>query len=141
MVGLVFAGHGHFASGAVSGIEMIFGPQDNIGVVEFVDGETKTELDAKLLAELKKLAGAEHIVLFCDVLRGSPFQSAAACALADDRIRVIFGANVAMALEAVVRCMTPVEDFDGMVDEIVTVGKEGIGVFDCSTAVEDGDDW
>lgn len=140
MIRLLLAGHGRFATGVLSGIEMIFGPQGDIETVEFVDGETKTELDAKMDTALERLEGAQGVLLLCDVLQGSPFQCAAERALRDERIRVVYGANVPMALEVVARLMGGVDDIDELANAVVEIGREHIGMFDRSSASCD-DDW
>lgn len=140
MIRLLLAGHGRFATGVLSGIEMIFGPQGDIETVEFVDGETKTELDAKMDIALERLEGAQGVLLLCDVLQGSPFQCAAERALRDERIRVVYGANVPMALEVVARLMGGVDDIDELANAVVEIGREHIGTFDRSSASCD-DDW
>lgn len=140
MIRLLLAGHGRFATGVLSGIEMIFGPQGDIETVEFVDGETKTELDAKMDTALERLEGAQGVLLLCDVLQGGPFQCAAERALRDERIRVVYGANVPMALEVVARLMGGVDDIDELANAVVEIGREHIGTFDRSSASCD-DDW
>lgn len=140
MIRLLLAGHGRFATGVLSGIEMIFGPQGDIETVEFVDGETKTELDAKMDTALERLEGAQGVLLLCDVLQGSPFQCAAERALRDERIRVVYGANVPMALEVVARLMGGVDDIDKLANAVVEIGREHIGTFDRASASCD-DDW
>ncbi len=140
MIRLLLAGHGRFATGVLSGIEMIFGPQGDIETVEFVDGETKTELDAKMDTALERLEGAQGVLLLCDVLQGSPFQCAAERALRDERIRVVYGANVPMALEVVARLMGGADDIDELANAVVEIGREHIGTFDRSSASCD-DDW
>lgn len=140
MIRLLLAGHGRFATGVLSGIEMIFGPQGDIETVEFVDGETKTELDAKMDTALERLEGAQGVLLLCDVLQGSPFQCAAERALRDERIRVVYGVNVPMALEVVARLMGGVDDIDELANAVVEIGREHIGTFDRASASCD-DDW
>ena len=140
MIRLLLAGHGRFATGVLSGIEMIFGPQGDIETVEFVDGETKTERDAKMDTALERLEGAQGVLLLCDVLQGSPFQCAAERALRDERIRVVYGANVPMALEVVARLMGGVDDIDELANAVVEIGREHIGTFDRASASCD-DDW
>lgn len=142
MIGLLIAGHGRFSTGVLTGIEMIFGPQEGIGTVEFTDGETKTELDAKMDVGLERLADAKGILLLCDALQGSPFQSAAERALRDGRIRVVYGANVPMALEVVAQLMGGADDIDALAATAVRAGRDYIGVFDpASASTDDDDDW
>ncbi len=138
---ILLAGHGHMATGVLSGLEMIFGQRNDIETVEFLDGETKTELDTKMDEALGRLSDADEILLLCDVLQGSPFQCAASHALRDERITVVFGVNLAMALEAVARAVDPEAHARDVAAAIVEAGRSHIGVFDpASVASEDEDD-
>lgn len=141
MIRMLIAGHGRFASGVISGIEMIFGPQGDIEKVEFVDGETKSELDEKMDVAIGRLEGSDGILLLCDVLQGSPFQCAAERALCDSRICVVYGANVAMAVEAVARLMGGEDDLDSLARAVVEAGREYIGVFEPNSVAPSDDEW
>lgn len=141
MADFIICGHGRFASGVKSGIELIFGPQERIGTVEFLDGETKTELDAKMARELDAHAGADGVLVFCDVLQGSPFQSAVACSLGRGDVRVLFGANVAMVLECVARSLAGEVPLDDLVDIALEAGRVGMGDFRARAEDVKDDDW
>ena len=47
MIGLIVTGHGHFATGLTSSIDLIAGPQDNYVAVDF-DGEGTEKLENDL---------------------------------------------------------------------------------------------
>lgn len=101
MVKIVICGHGHIASGILSALELL-GPQHGISTLEFVQGETKTELDAKVDSLCSSLlVGQDDLVVLCDLKGGSPFQAFALKALGDSRINVVFGVNLPMLIEAV----------------------------------------
>lgn len=146
MVKFVIAGHGRFPSGVLSEIEMIFGPQVGIETVELTDGETKTELEAKFDAVLSHHADAEGILVFCDMLQGSPFQAAVIRAQADPRIRVVFGTNIPMVLECVSRSMTgQVLDVEELARIAVETGLTHVGLFEPGAvdneASDEEEDW
>lgn len=146
MVKFVIAGHGRFPSGVLSEIEMIFGPQVGIETVELADGETKTELEAKFDTALSRYADAEGILVFCDMLQGSPFQAAAIRAQADSRIRVVFGANIPMVLECVSRSMSGRSlDVEELARTAVETGLAHIGLFEPGAfddeASDEEEDW
>lgn len=130
MVDFIIAGHGRFAGGIKSGVEMIFGSVDALDTVEFLPGETKTELDAKMTDAFNRHADAIGIVVFCDLLQGSPFQSAVAHAQKDSRIRVVYGTNPAMVIECLTMAMSGNElDVDVLVNRAVDTGRALVGVF------------
>ncbi|AEB07812.1 PTS system fructose subfamily IIA component [Coriobacterium glomerans PW2] len=129
MIDFLIAGHGSFASGILSSVEMIFGSQDQIETVEFFDDETKSELDNKIDLALSRHANAKGILLFCDVLQGSPFQSAAMKALVDPRIRVVYGTNVAMVLECVSQSRIGDPSVEKLAALAVETGVAHVGIF------------
>ena len=141
MVDFIIAGHGRFASGIKSGIQMIFGPVDALDTVELRPDETKTELDAKMSEAIGRHADATGIIVFCDLLQGSPFQSAAAHAQTDARIRVVYGTNQAMVIECLTLAMAGDRaDVDALAAKAVETGRKLIGVFCASSTNDDGDD-
>ena len=141
MVDIIIAGHGRFASGIKSGVQMIFGSVDALDTVEFLPEETKTDLDAKMAEAIERHADAAGILVFCDLLQGSPFQSAVACAQEDSRIRVVYGTNPAMVIECLTMAMANDNaDPDVLAGKAVETGRKLIGVFCASSADCDGDD-
>lgn len=144
MVVFIIAGHGRFAGGIKSGVEMIFGSVDALDTVEFLPEETKTELDAKMAEAIDRHADATGVIVFCDLLQGSPFQSAVAHAQGDSRIRVVYGTNPAMVIECLTMAMAGSEcDVDELADRAVDTGRALVGVFRMpSESDEDQDeDW
>ncbi|MBY4797018.1 PTS fructose transporter subunit IIA [Collinsella sp. AGMB00827] len=142
MIRLVVIGHGTFASGLVSAIELIFGSRSYIEVVEFQDGETKRELDTKVDLALKCSSEGERIIALCDVLQGSPFQSIAVQALSRKDMRVVFGVNLPMLIECVSMIEAGESDADVLIERMLLTGRDQIGEFEprLSSSYQD-DDW
>ena len=74
MVGILITGHGHFASGIASSVELIMQSLEGVEVVDFPQGDTATELKENMHNALSKFDG--EIVVFADLLSGSPFNTA-----------------------------------------------------------------
>ena len=73
MVGFVLTGHGDFATGVASALEMIAGPQEHFEVVPFHEGE-EGEFPGKLTEALERAsADGDGALAFCDLLGGTPF--------------------------------------------------------------------
>lgn len=142
MTGIMVTGHGHFATGIGSAIELILGEQENFVAVDFPEGDTKTELEANVKAALDSLKEMEHILVFCDLLSGSPFHTVVPLALADGRIRVFYGTNLGMLMETTMNRNLG-SSFEELLADLVNTGREHIGtVSDREVKVEDGaDDW
>lgn len=99
MIGIVLTGHGHFASGIASSLELIAGKQPNLVVVDFPQSDSVEQLEEKLNRAYNELSGCEGILVLSDLAGGSPFKSAVICGVDRSNINVIAGANLPMLLE------------------------------------------
>ena len=76
MVGCILTGHGEFASGLGSAVEMIAGPQDNLTVVTFRESEAGDYADRIAVAITDSVAKYGNTVVYCDLMGGTPFNQA-----------------------------------------------------------------
>lgn len=139
MFGIIVTGHGYFATGIASAMELIIGKQEKFIAVDFPQTDTKTELENNIRQAIKQYKEEEHILILCDLLSGSPFNVSIMEAMNDDRIRVIYGTNLGMLIETVMERMQG-ESFENILSVTIDGGKMGIGLFE-ATAVEDDDDF
>ena len=63
MIGLTVTGHGNFASGITSSIDLIAGKQNDYVAVDF-DGEGTDKLENDLKAALEKLSACDALLYF-----------------------------------------------------------------------------
>lgn len=98
MKGVLICGHGRFAEGILSGLQMIAGNADNVRAVCFTEEDTSETLMEKIESADRSLAGYEGRVVFCDLAGGSPFQMSAMY-FRGRGVPVIGGASTAMILE------------------------------------------
>ncbi|MEY8357189.1 PTS sugar transporter subunit IIA [Lachnospiraceae bacterium 54-53] len=143
MIGIIITGHGTFGTGIASAIELLTGRQDFLLPVDFEAEHSEEQLRSNLKAALEHFRNCRQILVLCDLLGGSPFKNAAILSLEDDRIKVLYGINLAMSVELAMRCMmdqTP--DLDALPDELIKVGKAQIGKykFEPVTIPEDADE-
>ena len=136
MFGIIVTGHGNFATGITSSLELIIGKQEHYVAVDFPQTDTKTELENKIQQAIELYKEEEHILIFCDLLSGSPFNVSIMEAMNDDRIRVIYGTNLGMLIEALMERMQG-ESFETVVADAIECGKAQIGIFDASAVDED----
>lgn len=99
MVGIIVTGHGKFATGMLSSLELIAGVQENLIGVDFLEEDTTESLEKMIEEAINKL-GNEVLVL-SDLAGASPFRAAAGLSqkLTDKNIEVIAGTNLGMLLE------------------------------------------
>lgn len=138
MIGIIVTGHGKIAEGFTSAIEVVLGRQEWFIGINFPSEDTKTELEQKLDKAFTRLEMCDHIIVFADLLSGTPFNAAIMKAMKNERIRVIYGTNFGMLIEAVMNRNTGME-FEEIVKNAVETGKNQIGVFnaDIKNDVED----
>ena len=139
MFGIIVTGHGNFATGITSSLELIIGKQEQYVAVDFPQTDTKTELENNIRQAIELYKEEEHILIFCDLLSGSPFNVSIIEAMNDDRIRVIYGTNLGMLIEALMERMQG-ESFEKIAADAIENGQAQIGIFDVS-AVDEEDDF
>lgn len=138
MFGIIVTGHGNFATGITSSMELIIGKQEKYEAVDFPQTDTKTELEYNIRQAIGKFAEEEHILIFCDLLSGSPFNVSVMEAMRDHRIRVVYGVNVGMLLGALMDRLQQ-KKFEEALEESLNNGKSQIGLFDSAFVEEDDD--
>ncbi|WP_077611375.1 PTS sugar transporter subunit IIA [Clostridium sp. Marseille-P2415] len=119
MIGIIVTGHGNFAAGISSGLELLFGAPECFIPVDFTALCTPAVLKNKLEGAVQNLKECETILIFCDLVGGSPFNISSEIKMESDRnIEVIGGTNFPMVLEALMgRLQETGEDFVGHVIE------------------------
>ena len=138
MIGILVTGHGRFATGVTSALELVLGKQECFEAVDFPDGETKTELEQHMDEALGRLAETEHILAFCDILSGSPFNTLIDRAMRRGGITVYYGTNVGMLLDTTLN-----RNFGSSLKElpadIVDKGSRQVGRFEADSVKQDDD--
>ena len=125
MTGIVIAGHGNFASGVMSAIELVAGIPEQFACVDFEKGQDVAELKEGLLSAIRSMEG-EQVLLLVDILGGSPFNTAAQLLLEDTgkQLKVIAGMNMAAVVQAVF--MREMISFEDLPAQVLAAGKEGM---------------
>lgn len=125
MIGIIVAGHGNFASGITSMLELVAGKPDYYEYIDFLQGESQEALEEDYRGKLDKLKGCGKIVIMTDITGGSPFKSAVTYAVSDDRLSVISGTNVPMLVELIFGRMNS-DDSEALIQSSMEAGKEQI---------------
>lgn len=128
MIGLIVTGHGHFATGLTSSLNLIAGEQQDYVAVDF-DGEGTEKITKDLQNALDKLKSCEGIIVFSDLLGGCPFKTAVTLSQGMNNVKVIAGTNLSMLCE-IALSRTMVNDLDALVSSALSVGKDGVQVFE-----------
>lgn len=127
MVGMIVTGHGKFAEGVTSSINIIAGNPANYLVVNF-DGLDVDGYENDLKKALGELSDMDKIVVLCDIAGGTPFKTAVMLTSEDERVKVVGGANVPLIVE-IALSREYAEDFDAFFEDALSNSKEAIMVF------------
>ena len=141
MVGCVLTGHGVFAEGVGAALEMVGGPQQDFAKVTFLEDEAG-EFPAKIsgaIAEMAEKCG--EVVVFCDLMGGTPFNQSMMITAEQDNVSVVAGTNLPMLID-IVMARTEDSTVEDLVAEAVEVGKEGVChmSLDASAGMDDDED-
>ena len=77
MIGIIVTGHGNFATGISSSVQLIAGLPENYEMVDFNEGDSVDDLESKLEEAISNLKTCSGILIFSDLVGGSPFKSSA----------------------------------------------------------------
>ncbi|GKQ43261.1 PTS N-acetylgalactosamine IIA component [Companilactobacillus sp. RD055328] len=126
MLGIILTGHGNFATGVGSDIELVAGPQEKFKTIDFAKGMTSEELYEAFISAMEELNADEGIVFLTDLAGGTPFNQAAMIKADNDNIGVIAGVNAPLIMEGLFNREMSVDQF---VESSIENGKNGITKF------------
>ena len=120
---IVLVGHGHFATGIYSSLQLIAGDQENVEAIDFVEGMSADELKQKILLAI---SNEEEVLILSDLLGGTPFKVSSTIMVENPTktMNVLSGLNLAMLMEAVFARMA--HGFDEVADKAVAAAQSGV---------------
>ena len=124
MLTLIVTGHGHFASGISSSLDLIMGRPESYETIDCPLGSNIVELEEKFDECLSKHQD-DKIMILCDLFGGSPFNVAMKKAMINKNIEVYYGLNLGMLMEICSRIQFADEDVS--FDDIVEIGQKQVG--------------
>ena len=119
MRGYLLISHGGFAEALKESLKMITGERDDLFAIGLAYDDGPESFTLKLEAKLKEMMAFEEIIVFTDLLGGSPGNAAVAKFINNEKVQVISGMNFPMLLSTVLSEGCSVEN-------ITNFGKEGI---------------
>lgn len=141
MVGCILTGHGSFADGLAGALEMVGGPQTDFVPVTFYESEA-AEFSQKVADAISSMASScDGVLVFCDLMGGTPFNQTMLNAATIPGVEVVTGANLPMLLETL-SCRTESSTLDELVECALTAGKMGVDhrVLDASTDTDEDEE-
>lgn len=140
MIGCIVTGHGEFAPGLSKALSMIAGTQENFQVIAFEEGLALDTYEENIRASLEGLLKeTEGVLIFTDLLGGTPFRTAMMASSSFDKVEVLTGTNLPMLIE--IGLMRTFEsDVKALAKRAVEVGTEGIQHVTLEDAMDEADD-
>lgn len=126
MIGFILTGHGHFADGIKSALDMVAGDQEAFEIVPF-EGSAAATYGDDLRAAITKMRGEceEGVIVFVDLLGGTPFNQSMMIANDVDKLEIVTGSNLPMIIELLF-ARAGATDVTALAEQAVTVGQAAV---------------
>ena len=133
MIGLILTGHGQYAFGLKSGLNLVVGDLDNVRAIDF-EGDRVDAYKVKLKEIISEmLEKYDSLAIATDIAGGTPYNTAVTLTNEDQRVMVFSGLNFQLAYE-----LSNLEsDVKSYADEAIRVAKDGVSYFVMNNDNED----
>lgn len=127
MIGFLLTGHGEFAPGLASALELVAGKQEAFKVVPF-DVEKAAEYPELLHTEIEQLREeTDAVLVFVDLLGGTPFNQAMINTQSISDVNVVTGTNLPMLIETLfTRNSDASATLDSLTECALAAGQNGV---------------
>ena len=139
MIGLLVTGHANFGSGITSSVNLIAGEQEAYKYVDFLPTYSTEDLTGEITKALDELKDCEGVIIFTDLMGGTPFNVAAQLGHDMENIRIVAGTNLPMLVE-IVMSRKFMDDLDGLVESVLETGKEQVTKYEFKQVVQETSD-
>ena len=126
MYGMIVVGHGSWALGMTSAVNLIVGDIAHYIPLEFLAEEPLEALPEKLNDALDTLLReTDGVLIFADLIGGTPYKTAFTIASERTNVAVLGGTNLGMVIEAHF-ARTAVGDLPGLARDLEEKGKSHV---------------
>lgn len=139
MIGLVVTGHANFGTGITSSVNLIAGEQEAYKAVDFLPTYSTEDLTCELTKALDELKDCEGVIIFTDLMGGTPFNVSAQLGHGKDNIRIVAGTNLPMLVE-IVMSRKFMDNLDELVESVLETGKEQVTKYEFKQVVQEASD-
>ena len=136
MIGLLVTGHANFGTGITSSVNLIAGEQEAYKAVDFLPTYSTEDLTREITKALDELKDCEGVIIFTDLMGGTPFNVSAQIAHGKDNIRIVAGTNLPMLVE-IVMSRKFMDNLDELVDSVLETGKEQVTKYEFKQVVQE----
>ena len=101
MTGILIATHGDLAEGLLNAIELLAGKQEKIETIGLYHGDGIDAFAQEVEKTYEKLNGEDGVLVFVDILGGSPSNAVMKLMNEKDNVKAIAGVTLPMVIQAV----------------------------------------
>ncbi len=124
---VLIVGHGYYASGLKSSLELLNGISEDVLALDFKEGDSFEDLSLQVENIVKNIT--TNWIILTDIQGGSPFKAAALSKMKYQNVQVCSGVNLPLLME-IVLTKNFNENIDELVKTAVTNCKESIFVLE-----------
>ncbi len=139
MIGLLVTGHANFGTGITSSVNLIAGEQEAYQAVDFLPEYSTEDLTREITKALDELNDCEGVIIFTDLMGGTPFNVSAQIGHGKENIRIVAGTNLPMLVE-IVMSRKFMDNLDELVDSVLETGKEQVTKYEFKQVVQEASD-
>lgn len=139
MIGFILTGHAQFSNGLASAIDMVAGDQPAFQIVPFDGAQAATYGDDLRGAISAMREETDGVLVFVDLLGGTPFNQAMMISQDIADVEVVTGTNLPMLIELLLTRGAG-STLTELADQAVAVGQAGIVHKNLEAAPAEGDD-
>ena len=136
MIGLLVTGHANFGTGITSSVNLIAGEQEAYKAVDFLPTYSTEDLTREITKALDELKDCEGVIIFTDLMGGTPFNVSAQIGHGKENIRIVAGTNLPMLVE-IVMSRKFMDNLDELVDSVLETGKEQVTKYEFKQVVQE----
>lgn len=95
---IIITGHGKFASGLKTSLDLIVGNYDFVKPIDFTEEKSPESLKSEIKTFVESIE--DKVYIFTDLVGGTPFKVSSELTLEHSNIEVLCGTNLPMLVEA-----------------------------------------
>jgi len=136
MIGIILTGHGEFAYGMNSSMELIAGKPSDFKYVSFNNEMSQEELEINIRKAIEEFSYCDYILILTDITGGTPFNVSFTISMDLEKIKVITGVNLPLLLTLILTKDSDTE-FDSYIESAIEEAKGSINFFCKDTMMVD----
>lgn len=130
MIHVLITSHGGMAEGMIESVNMLIGQVQNLDYMTFDSEMGVDALDELCQAKITNVDSENQYLILCDLKGGTPFNVISKYSFKNENIAVIYGMNLPILVEAVIKSGDPEVTLKELTDYLQQQIEFSIGLSD-----------